>query len=256
MTLSEYRAHPACNFSSLKHLLVSPAHYQAALNEKRKPTRDMIIGTLVHSVVLEGKGLQEVAAIKRDGLRMDSKEGKAFEESVAKGKEIISLQEALQISGMAKSIFGNPHAAHMLGQCQHRETPILANVLGVECKALTDAHGTDGEEWWIFDLKTTDDVSPDAFGRKVASLHYDMQASLYQAVLSQREQIETRPFFAWIAVEKTAPFTCAVYSAAEWETSGDEKMERVLRDWKECTESGEWPQPWQGINILPKPRWA
>ena len=255
MTVSEYRAHPACNFSSLKHLLKSPAHYQAALNAPREETPAMLLGTLTHAVALEGKNLAEIAAIKHEGMNLATKEGKEWKANHLH-LPIISHQDVEAIYYMALSIRRNPHAQHVLNQCQHRETPMLATVHGVDCKALLDAHGTDGKEWCIVDLKTTDDASPDAFARKVANLHYDFQAAFYSAILSRAEQLEERPYWLWIAVEKTAPYTCAVYSATQWQDSGDEKMERVLQYWKECTARNDWPQPYAGINELPKPRWA
>lgn len=256
MTLTEYRAHPACNFSSLKYLLKSPAHYQAALNEPRTETPAMLLGTLTHSVALEGKELRDIATIKPTGMRLNTKDGKAWLESQNPNLLVIGEDEAMDIAGMAASIQANPHARHALSQCQHRETPVLSTIHGVDCKALLDAHGTDGVEWCIVDLKTTDDASPEAFARKVANLHYDMQAALYCAALSRAEQIESRPYWLWIAVEKTPPYACAVYSDTQWIESGELKMERVLQSWRECTESGEWPMPWQGINELPKPSWA
>ena len=255
MTTEEYRAHPACNFSSLKALLKSPAHYQAALQNQVEETVAMRLGTLVHGVVLEGHDLNAIAAIKPEGLSMATKDGKAWKEAAGE-LPIISLQDACDIEGMSASILANPHAAHILNISPERETPLFSTLQGVPCKALLDAHGTDGEEWWIVDLKTTDDASPDAFARKVANFHYDLQAELYNAILSRHHQIENRPYWLWIAVEKTPPYTCAVYNANEWRQSGEEKLDRVLQSWKECTEKNEWPQPWQGINSLPKPKWA
>ncbi len=37
-----YRAHPALNYSSAKSLLKSPKHFQAALNRKFEPSRDVM----------------------------------------------------------------------------------------------------------------------------------------------------------------------------------------------------------------------
>jgi len=157
---------------------------------------------------------------------------------------------------MAQSIKDNPYAAHLLFQCQHRETPLFAELQGVPCKALLDAHGTDGEEWIIVDLKTTDDASPDAFAKKVAHFDYDFQAAYYSAILAKAEQIETPPFWFWIAVEKQSPYTCVVYSANEWTTGGEDKMIRALDLYKECKAKNEWPQPYSGLQQLPKPKWA
>ena len=257
MTTAEYRQHSACNFSSLKALLTSPAHYQAAINHKMEETAAMLLGTLTHAVALEDKEIDAVCTVKPEGLNLATKEGKEWKAKASEhGLPIISTDDAIHIVNMAQSIRQNPHAAQILAQSPERETPLFSHIQGVPCKCLIDAHGTDGVAWWIADLKTTDDASPEAFARKVANYHYDLQAELYSAILSRHHQIESRPYWLWIAVEKTAPYTCAVYNANEWRESGDAKLDQVLQSWKECTASGEWPQPWQGINQLPKPKWA
>lgn len=257
MTTQEYRKAEGVNFSSLKYLLKSPAHYQAELNAKREETAAMLIGTLTHSVSLEGHEIDSIATVKPEGMNLATKDGKEWKaKALEHGLPIISTEDAIHIVNMAQSIRQNPHAAHVLSKCQERETPMFTTLHGVPCKALIDAHGTDGVEWCIVDLKTTDDASPDAFSRKVASLHYDLQAAFYSAVLGRVHQTEARPYWLWLAVEKTPPYACAVYDSTEWNDSGDDKMERVLRDWKQCTDSGKWPMPYQGINKLPKPSWT
>jgi len=255
MKISEYRAHPAVNFSTLKAILKSPAHYQAALAEDRTETPAMLLGTIAHSIILEGHLLCEMAAVKPDGLSLATKEGKAWKAQFGH-LPIISADDAAALVGMADSVAANPHAVAILRGCQNRETPILANVRGIECKGLLDAVGTDGLEWVIADLKTTDDASPEAFARKVANYHYDLQAALYKAILAQHHQIETEPSFYWIAVEKTAPYTCAVYDSSDWIVSGERKLETALETLKECRASGKWPQPYGGINLLTRPAWA
>lgn len=257
MTTQEYRSADSVNFSSLKSILDSPAHYIAAITKKREETKAMLLGTLTHSCVLEGKMLNEIAAIKPDGLSLatkDGKEWKAFHEE--RKLPIISDQEAEDISGMVASIRLNPHAAAMLNACFHRETPVFSNLRGVNCKCLIDAHGTDGKDWVICDLKTTDDASPDAFSRKVANYHYDMQAAMYCDILARQNQAEEQPQWFWLAVEKTAPYTSVVYSSNEWMQSGADKLEKALEIYKECKRAGQWPQPYSGINELPKPKWV
>jgi exodeoxyribonuclease VIII len=255
MTTAEYRSHPAVNFSTLKAILKSPAHYQAALHEDRVETPAMLLGTLAHSMILEGKELDTMAAIKPPGLNLATKEGKAWKESTG-SLPIISNDDAIALDGMARALAQNIHAVALLAGCNQRETPIVASVRNVECKGLIDAHGTNGEDWVIADLKTTDDASPEAFARKVANYHYDLQAELYKSLLAQHHGIESEPSFYWIAVEKTAPYTCAVYDSSDWIVSGERKLETALETLKECRASGKWPQPYGGINLLTRPAWA
>ena len=142
----------------------------------------------------------------------------------------------------------------MLSYLPLRESPVIATMGGIECKALLDAWsyvGSDGQIV-IADIKTTDDSCPEAFARKVANYHYDMQARWYCDIL----QAEREPLFFWIAVEKTAPFAVAVYDASDWMESGRRKCERALALYAECMASGEWPCPSEDIELLIRPQWA
>lgn len=254
MTTEEYRAHPALNFSLAKSLLKSPAHFQAAKREVREPTSAMHIGTIAHALILEGLDITSHYAVRPAGMSFVTKEGKAWK--AEQNKPIIGFDEAVDIHDMATAVGANANAAHLLKQCQHRETPIFASVMGVECKALLDCHGTDGQEWVICDLKTTQDASPRGFAKSVSDMHYDLQAAWYSTILAKSEQIENPPYWTWIAVEKKAPFVNVVYTAEQWVESGMRKLETVLEKYKECTESGHWPLPYQGIHQLEKPSWA
>jgi len=254
MTVTEYRAHPALNFSLAKHLLKSPAHFKAAQDEEREETDAMRIGTLAHAMILEGKDLRDLYAIKPAGMSFATKEGKAWRDAQTLG--ILKEEDANMLPKAAQAIAENPHAAALLKGCQHREMAIIGSMMGVECKALLDVCGTDGVAWVIGDLKTCQDASPKAFAKDVFNRDYDLQKVWYSTLLSNIEGLETEPYWNWLAIEKTAPFVNAVYTGDDFTESGMRKLEIVLDRFKECTESGKWPMPYRGINKLERPSWA
>lgn len=254
MTVAEYRAHPALNFSLAKHLLKSPAHFKAAQDEEQEETDAMRIGTLAHAMILEGKDLRNLYAIKPAGMSFATKEGKEWK--AAQTLPILKEEDSNMIPMAAQAIADNPHASHIMRQCQHRETPIIGTIMGVPCKALLDCHGTDGKEWVIDDLKTTQDVSPKGFAKAVINFDLDLQMVWYQTLLANNEGLENPPFWTWTAIEKTSPYVNSVYTGEEWTESGMRKLERVLDLYKVCTASGEWPMPYRGINKLERPSWA
>jgi hypothetical protein len=251
MTTEQYRAHPALNFSLAKTLLDSPAHFKAAQDEERQETDAMRIGTLVHAMVLEGKDLRDMYALKPQGMSFATKEGKAWRDEQT--LPILKEGDSEAIARAAQAVAANHDAARILKACQHRETPLIGSIMGVPCKALLDCHGTDGEEWVICDLKTTIDASPKGFAWAVIKSHYDLQMAWYRALLCNVEGISEPPCWLWLAVEKKAPFVNAVYQSDEWEESGNDKLVKVLDLYKRCTESGEWPMPHRGIQQLKRP---
>jgi len=254
MTVSEYRAHPALNFSLAKHLLKSPAHFKAAMDEEREETDAMRIGTLAHAMILEGKDLRDMYAIKPAGMSFATKEGKAWRD--AQTLQILKEEDSNMIPKAAQAITENPHAEAFIKGCQHREMAIVGTIMGVPCKALLDLCGTNGVLWAIGDLKTCQDASPKAFARDVYNRDYDLQMVWYSTLLANAEGLEEPPYWNWISVEKTAPFVNAVYTGRDFIESGMRKMETVLDRFKECTASGVWPMPYRGIIDLVKPDWA
>jgi hypothetical protein len=259
MTREQYRAHPALNFSLAKHLLKSPAHFKAAEeaqeDEDREETEAQRIGTIAHALVLEGKDLGEMYAIKPEGMSFVTKEGKAWK--AAQDKPIIEEKAIKGIRSIAEAIAKNPAAAAILRGCPERERPIFATMHGVACKALLDAAGTDGTLWAISDFKTTTDASPRKFSRSVFDMDYDMQCVWYSDLLARAEGLEEPPWYAWIAAEKKAPWLNVVYHPSEdMIESGRRKVVRALQIYKECTASGEWPLPFPGVNTLELPSYV
>jgi len=255
MTATEYRESSGMNFSTLKHILDSPAHYQAALAEERKETQAMLFGTLFHALALEGKPVAMQAAVKPVGLNLATKEGKEWKAD-HEGQPIISCDDYQQIQRMHAALVANKDAKQLLESCDKRELPIFATLCGVPCKALLDACGEASGRKIICDIKTTDDASPQAFARKVANLHYDMQAAMYCDIAALAFGWDEEPKFFWLACQKDAPWTCVVYDADDWLATGREKYRRALDTLRDCTQTDSWPQPFDGINYLIRPAWA
>ena len=93
---NEYRAFPALNQSAAKHLLKSPAHYQAYINTPQEETKALKFGTFVHAAVLEPDTLNDLYATAPDVDRR-TKEGQETWAAIATanaGKTILDAEEA------------------------------------------------------------------------------------------------------------------------------------------------------------------
>ena len=258
MTTEEYRNHTALNFSSAKHLLKSPAEYMCKISEQQtEPTRQMIIGTCLHAMVLEGKNIDDVCHTKPSGLSLATSEGKAWKERHS-SLPILSFDDGFGLCVMRRYVLENESANSILRHCNNRETPIIGKFHGVEIKGMIDAYSVHlgRSEIVMCDIKTTDDPSPHAFAKTVMDRDYDMQAAWYLELVSQTVSTDIDDaFFYWIAVQNKAPFSCVVYDASEFFEIGLRKMELAISKFKECRESNKWPHPHQGINTLKAPQW-
>jgi len=238
MNATEYRQHPALNFSLAKHLLDSPAHFKAAQDEDHEPSEAMMLGTLTHAFVLEDKDLRDEYALKPDGMSFATKEGKAWRD--AQTKPILADEKAQRVPLCADSLAKSRTVRKMLELCPMLETPIICEFRGVEIKALLDMHS----EELIADFKTAQDCTKRAFARKISDYHYDMQAAWYQAAHAAKYGLDEPAPFYWLVVEMKQPFARAIYRASDaLIESGLAKMERAIEIYKECLASGKWELP-------------
>ena len=252
-----YRREEGVNQSSLKKILESPAHYQAALKSKMIPTPAMEMGTALHCLSLDGQKAFEGQYIKKpDGIKLNTKEGKAWKESVGRKKVLGSGGKDDpwgSVHGMAESLrrlewYDGSDAEYI----KRNEVSIYWDWLGVRCKARLDSVLI--EEGLVLDLKTTDSVDPELFTKKVVGLGYDFQAAYYAKAA---EEAFGKPFrFVFVAVERKAPFTVDLFEVSdEMMEEGMYKCEKALHTYRRCNESGEWPNREPVIRRLDYPTW-
>ena len=121
---------------------------------------------------------------------------------------------------------------------------MVKEIMGVDFKGVADRI-TNGAIW---DLKTCQDASPDAFSKIVANYKYHLQAAVY-SLLTGRDD------FQWLAVEKAPPYNSAVYKLAPASlVKAKADLTKIIVDW----------QNWNGLpqsyskeaELLHLPRWA
>ena len=252
-----YRKEPGVNQSSLKKILDSPAHYQAALKFRLIPTPAMEMGTAAHCLVLDGEDAFNGQYIKKpDSIKLTTKEGKEWKASIGR-KKILSTggkdDPWGSVHGMAKSLerlewYAGSDAAYI----ERNEVSVYWNWRGVDCKARLDSVLVD--EGIVVDLKTTDTVDPELFTKKVVGLGYDFQAAYYAKAA---EAAYGKPFrFIFVAVERKAPYTVDLFEVTpEMMEEGVYKCEKALDLYRVCNETGEWPNREPVVRQLEYPGW-
>ncbi len=257
MTRAEYLSIDALNFSSARHLLRSPAHYKAALEEPEDELK-YIVGKLAHAMILEGKDLRHLYAIKPAGLSMATQVGKKWKSEQT--LPILKEEDANRVPRMAEAIANHPIASGALKRCPRREVYFEIVYRGVRIKSMLDAMGgVPGRTRLIqiCDIKTTTDAREHSFAKRVVDLDYDMQACWYKSMFGDPGQSD----FVWIAVENFAPFAVNVfYPGGEMERSGQIKMDAAVDTYKECQRVNKWaacdsPVYSHEIRELYPPRW-
>lgn len=237
-----YHRLKAVSPSQIKVLGRSPLHYYdqflAEDREKREPTPQMLMGTALHTAVLEPELWDATVAVPPHAFDRRTKAGKElaaeFERESA-GKIVLSPEDADQVRRMADAVRSHPAASFLLELPGRREASYTWTdpATGLPCKTRPDWHSEDRRI--VVDVKTTRDASRAEFAKSIANLDYHVQAAWNQTALEAQQ-------FLTIAVENVRPYAVAVYPASgAMIAAGQRRIEAAMALLAECWASGRWP---------------
>jgi hypothetical protein len=248
--MDEYQAFKAVSRGFLVDILQSPAH---ALHRKQAPektTEAQVFGQALHTKVLEPELFDQQYLVTK--LDRRTSEGKAAQaDAIARKLTIINPSDMLSIDAINSEIKSHKGAMKLL-QNGAAEQTVIVELDGVLCKIRMDYVRKEGI---IIDLKSTLDASPDAFLKTIINYNYHVQAAFYLDVLAETEHPSTH--FAFIAVEKEAPFAVGAYTLDEsFIELGRAKYKRALAIYKDCVANNYFPAYSQELIELTPPVWA
>lgn len=258
MLREAYDAIDAVNWSTLKHLGKSPAHYLHALTNRGADTDARKRGRVTHLAVFEPERFVTDCIVYpdvRNGKKWD-----AFKAQHA-GKEILTPRMFEAATTIADAARNHPIAAKYLagGQSEHTVqwkycSPAIAHleVFELACKGRIDFVANVGA---IVDLKSTKDGSPTGFAREVLRYEYHAQAAFY--VDGHEAETGVRLPFVFVAVEAVAPFVVQVYRVPdEVIEQGRERYTQLLAHLNVCRKDASWPGYGESEMELELPSWS
>jgi hypothetical protein len=235
--------------SRIKHMLVSPGHYQLKLQRPTIETDALRLGRMLHTTVLEPHLVSEEFAIWTDGRRQGAL-WEVFKISNSE-KTIITQDQEDCALGMARALHavddfplkswldgipGNQIAPAIKERCLFW----IDEETGLLCKARPDAM-TLGQSALTGDLKSTRSCDPEEFKRDVFKFRYDLQAAHYVAGI--KAVYGDDPKFAFFAVEKEAPHVTRTFVMTPEALAYGERYRRYcLRMIKKCRDENRWPK--------------
>lgn len=252
MTIEEYRAVQALNYSGAKALLKSPAHYLAEQAAVREPSKAMLLGTRAHMAFLEPALFNKTFVPTPD---MD-KRTKEWKEWVAAnplndGQEYISQDDYDVIDGIATAAEDAIATLNIDPGHWRVEVPeVRQHPTGVMIKGRPDLVTTiDGKRVTI-DLKTTTDAGDWSFSSDANSLMYHMQAAFYKFLTGAERHII-------IAVENKAPCAWRTYEFDQPALDiGQSLMDQAVGTYALCTATKSWPGYKKELTTLSLPKYA
>lgn len=247
--MSGYDTIRAVNFSTLKELERSPAHYAHRLTHPRADTPAMRLGRAVHTAVLEPERFADEVVVF-DGA---TRRGKAWDEfaSTHEAHTILKADEHDVCCAIRDAVRGHAVAGPLLAGDSEVTVEWDDPATGLPCKGRIDH--LDGDA--VFDLKTTGTIDAWAFEAHSARMLYHAQLALYARGVSVAHGI-TGVTATIIAVESEPPHDVAVFDLTdEALVVGAAKCDEWLARLVECRDSGTWPGRYADRQELTVPGW-
>jgi hypothetical protein len=246
MTDAEYRAYPAVNYSSLKHIAKSPLHYRHHRDNPPKDNAAFRLGRAVHCMVLEPFLFDQQFAVyegKRD------KRVKAYKEFLANvgDRDVLSPEEHGQTLAMAEAVNEHPWVIELLAHPNtFTEKVSIWQDTACECKAKLDiVHYSEERGLIVADLKTFFTTDPEQIRRQGAKFQWPIQHAHYLHGAAHLfglplHQVEYKAFN--IIVESNEPHDCTVVQWLDATLDSAFLTHRSMLDTlAECEVNEQWP---------------
>ena len=239
------------NWSRLKVLGRSPAHFRHALLNGREDTNALKLGRVRHIAIYEPERYAASVVVWKDGIRR----GKAWDAFRRKhaDREIITEAEDAAIKAFQVAVRGDETAARYLSGGRAEVTVLWTDrATGIDLKARLDFVSSAGA---IIDLKSTRLASPDGFAKEAWRYSYHVQAAIYSEGYEAASG-GVLPF-KFVAAESDAPHVTQVYGVPEAVLDvGREEFHALLEHYAFCRRESKWSGYFDGEAELELPRWA
>jgi len=228
--------------STLKPLLVSPAHFQANLLTPSCGSKAKDFGSLVHALVLEPRTVGKDFAVYPGQADGRAPEYKSF---VAANPSRLVVDEPTFASGrrlaektLERRVMGRPFGDFIAEGSPEVSIYFEDPVTGVMLKIRPDLMHPE----FTFDLKTTRHSTAHDFVRDGLSMGYDLQAFMYSMGRSLYDGTDTPKPFIFIAAESDQPHSVQVVTAgSSFLNNGWKKYQECLTVYKACMTAGLFP---------------
>ncbi len=251
MSFQEYAAIRAVNWSTLRNLHTSPLHYREGLTNPKPPTPPMLLGTAIHTAILEPALFEAEYA-----LWPDAKRGKAYEEFKVEheGQSILNAEEWQKCMGAAWAVHRSRQgreARRIMRGCKREATlQWIDPDTRVRCKARPDLIGKNV----LADVKTTTSTDARKFGRLAGDMLYHGKMAFAAMGLDVLGHPVERVTI--IAVEQSPPHDVGVFDIddAALAMAGDMVCD-LLQKLKRCRKRRSWPGRCENTQVLDLAPW-
>lgn len=255
-----YHSAPGVSQSQLKLTARSPRHYLEALNAPRKPSPEMMMGTLTHHMLLQPDKPLPKFVVRPEGFVGTSSEGRAWLKAQREaGIVVLDRDEWERTCGMARAIADHPRVGPMI-RGGTPEVSLFWHVCATSvphrpilCKARLDVVPAGNA---LIDIKT---VHGDArqFAETIVEHGYDIQFGSYYDGWNLLNPHDKRSAFVAVVVEKSPPHGVIAFNISPRVLQrGREGYAVLLNRYAEMLEAGQFPGYTTEFVPLDLPEWA
>jgi hypothetical protein len=252
-----YHAAPGLSHSMTKHLN-PPARLPVYMSQKREPTAAMIMGTLVHQMVLEPDKPLPRIALKPEGMKFSTTEGKAWKKDHA-GLLILTQTEWDTLHGCVRSIAEHPDCRDIFG-CEGKSEVSIFTPAETTRMRLMEKLRLD----WVpvgsalVDIKTVPDegAGKEEFSKILFDQRYYTQASWYLKRWNRAMPDEPKEHFVFVTVEKAPPYLVQCHTVdPEALAIGYQQNAIDESTFIDCSLGGVWPGYPTGCGMISIPKY-
>jgi hypothetical protein len=270
VSMDVYQRSEGHSNSQLRMLAESPMRYRLTMDGKlprHTPTKDMILGTAIHSIVGEGKNIgyhlrPDFYGPEKKPWNNNANECKAWydkhrDKPVLKSDDVALLQViehcAKSDARAMKLMKGAIAELTAVARNGNLEAPFL-----LRCRP--DLFGHDGDGYYFIEVKSTRDAKTASLQREILSREYHVQIALYHRVLCKLTGAAVTPYI--FAIEKTAdlPRTNLRRVSHLWLEAGSRILDSRLDLLSRCSLANSWPalpdfEPGDRVPVIDVPDW-
>jgi hypothetical protein len=260
-----YFAKEGLSFHKLKDFQRSPRYYYRKHVQKEIKDEDKAsyaFGRAAHCLTLEGAAAYEarfaVAPSEHctpSGELSDKKETKKW--IAEQEMEIIGPKNDKLVHRIAAACHAHPIAGGLIAPgAGAPEVELFGDILGVPCKGKADWIRTAGQDVYIIDLKTCEDI--DEFPQHVKDFGYAEQLAFYNALhLSAYPPgaLDLRVYhMLLLAAEKGDAGRVGLFRLdPAWQATARHRVMNLIHKFKYCSENDSWPNGYEDIITLSQP---
>ena len=250
MPNEEYQAHPALSSSGAKKLLLPscPAIFDWERQHGEEHKREYDLGSAAHTLLL-GSGPEPFVIDAADYKTKAAREQR--DAAYERGDVPLLPHEFDAVQEMVAAVRNHATAGELFSEGKAEVSLFWTDpATGVPCRARPDWLRDDA----IVDLKTTNSVAPQHIAKSVADFSYHVQAALYLAGAIHLELIPAIAPFYFVFLSKNPPHLVKVVELDDTALKiGHERMSLALEIFRDCTESGIWPDFGSEIELISLP---